>query len=386
MIPRPIGEITLDDLTAMVGRVRESKTLEFKRELPPRREGSLKVLAGVTALANSAGGDFVIGVGEEDGVAKSVLGIEVESVDAYARTLDQVLSAYVDPPLPPFDIHPVKCAEGRWAFVIRTPRSWTGPHRVTSDNHFYVRTSTSTVPMDVADLRSAFGLREAGVERIDAFRRERLARITAGQAAVRLSPGPVLVLHMAPLPAFANRDLIDIVSVVAEGAHMPLPLSGRGGYARVNLLGLYNFPGDDGAGTSGYGQLFRSGAYEGTCVASVADGERYFPSEALANMIVGSVRNYLRLQDHYGFGFPTFAMVSFCDAESLHLRMRTEFGSGYYPTPPLGESVVSLPEVLIDRAVIDVPTLMRPLLNIIWNAFSLPNCDMFDGRGTWLGQ
>lgn len=386
MLSKSLSAITSNDLQSLLGQLRESRTLEFKRQLPPGKAGALKVLAGVTALANTSGGDFVIGVEERNGLAVSASGIEVANPDEYARTLGQVLKAHVEPPLPPFEIQPIQAGEGRWIFVIRTPRSWIGPHRVTSDNHFYVRTSTSTVPMDFGDLRAAFGLRDAGVERIEAFRRERLARINAGQAAVRLAARPVLVIHMAPLPAFANRDLIDIVTVVAQGAHMPLPPSGEGRYGRVNLHGIYNYPGDDGGGATGYGQLFRSGAYEGTNVASVDGNDLYFPSATLANMIVGSVRAYLRLQEHYGFAFPTFAMVSFCDAAKLHLRMPTEFSSGFFPSLPLGEEVVAFPETLIERADVDVPATLRPLLNMIWNAFAFPQCTLYDGKGAWLGQ
>lgn len=309
MIPtKTLEEITLDDIRALVGRAREGKTLEFKSKLPPGDAGSLKVLAGVSALANTAGGDFVIGVADKDGVASAIIGIEIESVDRYKQTLEQILGSRVEPPIPRVDIHQVACDGGRWVFVIRVARSWIGPHRVTSNNHFYVRTSTSTVPLDVADLRTAFGQREVGTERIEAFRRDRLARIMAGHTPAKVSEGPVAVLHMAPLPSFVNRDVLDIVSMVSKGAHMPLSLSEQGGNARVNLLGVCNASPDRGEGASGYGQLFRSGAYEGTSVSSVREGKYYFGGGNLASMLVGTVRRILALQEHYEIDFPTLCV------------------------------------------------------------------------------
>src|ERR1700679_2056686 len=103
---------------ALIGRVRESKTLEFKANLPAKNKGALKVLAGISALANTAGGDFVIGVSEVDGVAKSVDGIEPDGrVDTYKRTLQQVLADLLEPHLPSLDIHEVECAPCRWVFI-----------------------------------------------------------------------------------------------------------------------------------------------------------------------------------------------------------------------------------------------------------------------------
>lgn len=172
---------------------------------------------------------------------------------------------------------------------------------------------------------------------------------------------------------------------IANGAHMPVPLEGWGRAAFANLLGICNSPGDDGDGATGYGQLFRSGAYEATNVARTIDGAPYFESIAFANMVVGAVRNYLALQDHYSFAFPTFAMISFCNAAGLKMRLPTEFRSGFYPSQPLLDDVVALPEIIIDNAQVDVPKVVRPLLNFAWNAFGQPQCTMYNGQGGWTG-
>jgi len=387
MISKAIHEIVLADLEALKGVARETKTLEFKRELPAGRPGALKVLAGVTALANTSGGDFVIGVAAKAGVADDVIGIQIPDADQYKLTLEQVLASNVEPRLPRIDIQEVDCGNGRWAFVVRVPQSWIGPHRVTSDNNFYVRSSGATVPLGVDELRTAFGLRESGIERIEAFRRERLIKITAGETPVRIQEGPAVVLHMAPLPSFANRDLIDIVRLVANGTHMPLPLRGPGisGYPSANLLGFINFPGDDGKGAAGYGQLFRTGAFEGVSCSSVDMAVPYLGSLDFGNMIVGAVRRHLSLQASYDIAFPTFAMLSFCNASDLRFRRPTEFGGGYYDSNPLGETIVSFPEVLIERPDVDVPTIVRPLLNVVWNAFGFPESEMYTPQGAWKG-
>ncbi|HEY3800299.1 MAG TPA: ATP-binding protein [Caulobacteraceae bacterium] len=371
MISKSINEIELSDLLALKGTARESKTLEFKRELPTRDGGARKLVASVTGLANASGGDLVLGVVEKAGVAVDVPGVLLPDIDAYKLQIEQVIASLVEPPLPRVDLREIDCGYGRWAIVIRVAQSWTGPHRSRADNHFYVRTSAATVPLGVSELRAAFGLRENAVQRIEAFRTERLLRITNGATPVPLHPGPVVVLHLAPLPSFANRDLLDIVTMIAEGTHMPLPLRGFGdNRPRVNLFGLLVVAGET-VPTSEYAQVFRSGAYEGTSCAAEADAGRYLASVPLANAVVRGVTRYLALQDSYGIAFPTFAMLSICDAKGLRMRTPTEFGGGFYETPPLEEETVAFPEFVLEGPNVDVAAVLRPLLNIVWNAFGL---------------
>jgi Putative DNA-binding domain len=385
MIPKHIDQIATADLYALRG-VRESKTLEFKRELVAGPPGYRKLVAGVSALANTSGGDFVIGVTEAAGAAVEFSGMPHDDIDAYKRSLAQVLASQIEPALPNIDMREVSCGEDRWVLIIRVARSWIGPHRSLYDNHFYVRTAgPATVALGVGELRTAFGLRESGIERIEAFRSERLVKIMAGATPIPVHDGPAIVLHMAPLPSFANRDLIDVVTLVSNGTHFPLPLRGMGANRpRVNLLGMLTATGADDRAT-GYGQLFRTGAYEGFNCASDDGLGRYVASIDFANMIVSAARYFLAFQASYQIAFPTFAMLSFCKATSLRMRTPTEIGAGYYETPPLGEEMVAFPEILLERQQIDVASALRPLLNIVWNAFGLPNCDMFTPQGAWKG-
>ena len=123
MIPKPIQQIVLADLQAMVGVVRESKTIEFKSEMPGRRDSdTVPFLAGISSLANTVGGDFILGVVANDGLAESVPGMELSSLDAEQQRLEQLLASGVEPRLPRVDIHPVECGEGRFV-ESRRPRA-----------------------------------------------------------------------------------------------------------------------------------------------------------------------------------------------------------------------------------------------------------------------
>jgi predicted HTH transcriptional regulator len=80
MIPKPTNDIRLADLESLVGRVPEGKTIEYKRELPAgTREERIKFLAAISSLANTAGGDLLIGVEAKDGIPTGIPGVAVAS-------------------------------------------------------------------------------------------------------------------------------------------------------------------------------------------------------------------------------------------------------------------------------------------------------------------
>ncbi len=81
MIPKPVNEIGLDDLQALIdGEVAENKTLEYTREMPGGGN-PIPFLAAVSAFANTSGGDLLIGVEAVEGVPQALPGVEVASVD-----------------------------------------------------------------------------------------------------------------------------------------------------------------------------------------------------------------------------------------------------------------------------------------------------------------
>jgi schlafen family protein len=64
MIDKPIGEISVEDVEGLrINGVPESRTLEYKRELPGGTDSDRKeFLADVSSFANAVGGDLVYGV------------------------------------------------------------------------------------------------------------------------------------------------------------------------------------------------------------------------------------------------------------------------------------------------------------------------------------
>ncbi len=108
MIPKQFDNIEITDILALVGnKIQESKTLEYKSELPDGNTEKKKFLAGVAAFANTSGGDIIYGVEEErdsrkrpTGIPKEASGLEDCNVDGEILRLDTLIRSGIQP-IPP---------------------------------------------------------------------------------------------------------------------------------------------------------------------------------------------------------------------------------------------------------------------------------------------
>jgi lysophospholipase L1-like esterase len=71
-------------------------------------------------------------------------------------------------------------------------------------------------------------------------------------------------------------------------------------------------------------------------------------------------------------------------------RLFTHQDQYYYPfgaPPPIHESTLALPEVLIDSygTEADYYSALRPALDALWNAGDAPACPFYDASGHWTG-
>ncbi len=392
MITKPPHQVMVDDLRTLVDNVREGKSIEFKREMPARsHDEKIKFLAAVSSFANTVGGDLIVGLDAIDGIAHSITGVQIPNLDDEKLRLEQLLATCIEPRLPPVDIAILDVGENRHAIVIRVPRSWIAPHRVTLNDKFYGRNSAGKYPLDVSELRGAFVQSETAIERIRAFRTDRLMRIAADQTPVLLHPGGRLVVHAVPISTVATGRMVDIVQEMEAGHVMPLP-PGRMGHAndyRPNLDGLVTYTNAGGGPAGGYAQVFRNGGIEGVDVLHVDDKTKtpYLNGPTFEAMIVDALRfNYMKFIKAHDLGYPVVVLVSLCSVLGCYVRTRSEFGSRRYDNGSLTDNVIALPEVVIESDATEVAGSLRPIFNQIWNAFGFMGSTMYDQAGQWKGR
>jgi hypothetical protein len=237
MLLKNLSDISLQDIQTLCdNHVSEGDSIEFKAAAIGRSdEDRRELLADVCAFANASGGDLILGVREKDGVADDVCGIEVANQDAERLFLTSLVGTGLEPRY--------SSLEPRWlpipgttrgVMVLRVPRSWSAPHRVTfrKDIKFYVRNSAGKHPMSVDELRQAFNFSATVSKRMRAFRDERISairgefglnRVLDGpQLPFDVGRGPKITVLIVPLSAMVDpldlhiqdRQIINVISTM----------------------------------------------------------------------------------------------------------------------------------------------------------------------------
>ena len=222
----------------------------------------MRFLKAVSALANTSGGDVLLGVEAVNGVAMALPGLDLDNPDGETLRLENMIRDGLEPRLPRVDIRTIEVAEHRYVVVVRVARSWIAPHRVRKNSEFYARNAAGTYPLDVGELRTAFTMSETVASRIRNFRTDRLARIHGRESPVALSAGGCMVVHVLPLSAFTAAVEIDIAAYEA-GSNRLSPMAASGWDWRINLDGLVTYSAVAGSASRGYAQTFRNGAPSG---------------------------------------------------------------------------------------------------------------------------
>ena len=172
--------ITESDFQELVdAQVPEGLRLDFKLTIYGRTDSEKReLLKDISALANSHGGHLVIGIEETEGVATNVIGIGVDiDADAEILRMEQILRNAIDPPISGVRIRPIPLAVGRKALLLRIPRSWNPPHRVTAQgiNRFFIRHSAGVHEPSIEELRALFNQSATALEKARQFRNNRIS-------------------------------------------------------------------------------------------------------------------------------------------------------------------------------------------------------------------
>ena len=385
MISKPLDAITLDDLHRLLeNRISEGKTIEYKQVLPGGSDGEkIKFLRAVSSFANTAGGDLLYGTEAQDGIPKSLPGLEHSNEDEIKLRLESLLRDGVEPRIPAIQFQFVTVGENRSVLIIRTRKSWNSPHRVklSGHGHFYGRNSSGAYQLDVGELRTAFTLSAGIAERIRAFRADRLIKIEAGQTPVPIFTAATVVFHLIPLLAFSssppNRISLDANERNAFGI-----FSRSGWSTNVNLDGYVLFT-DHGRDSTAYTQVFRSGSVESVAVFEPHDGHpSSLPSGFIEEQLIQALPRFAQALINKDIEPPYFLFLSFLKAQGYQLATAERFLA---PSDVLTDrDSLILSEVEIEQVGFDPAAVLRPIFDMLWNAFGYEGCNNYNDHGVYI--
>ncbi|MFY3653580.1 helix-turn-helix domain-containing protein [Achromobacter xylosoxidans] len=381
-LPRDLSIASEEDIQALVtARIAEGTYLEFKRDLPrPDAGGRHEFLADVSAFANSSGGDLIYGINEDgEGRANAVVA-QFGNADEEARRLQDILLNGVEPRMPGLQVQAVAVAGG-FVVIVRAPQSWAGPHRVKSNQHFFIRENGRKRQLDVPEIRALFLRSENQAQRVRDFRTERLGKLMSGEGPHRLAPGALLIGHFVPTQAALGIVQIDPIPYMQQRA-LPV-LSATVPLSRVNADGALAVRNPRPEGTHGYSQLFRNGYFETVKVYPYGEAARVgLGSLAYEEQFIAVLRLLRNEYVHLGIGTEMTCMVSLLDADHVELgldrhRYMLDEHQGFFDRKAL-----VLPDVLLP-ADLSAEQALKPVFDLVWQSAGLERSANYNIAGDW---
>jgi hypothetical protein len=388
MISKRLEEISEADLDHLLANsVSEGKTIEYKRALPDNSDGDKKeFLADVSSFANTTGGDLIFGVNEERGLPTAIPGLAFPDSDHEVRRLDSIINDGLEPRVR-YTIRVVQREANVPVLIVRTERSWIGPHRVVFKGHdkFYARNSAGKYPMDVSELRSAFTLASSTTDRVRQFRADRIAKVRNNRTPVTMSDGASkTILHSVPLESFSRTVEYDVLKYNRPAQRLNFPPLLETSYSnRINLDGVVAYGVLENSSRS-YTQLFRDGSVEAVENYWLNSGgdRRIVPQAAFEREIVEYLKLVFKIQIDLGVNPPMLVALSLTGTTGLAMAQDS---FSYNRGNKIREEDLILPEVIVDDLSKPPSNVLKPLFDLVWNACGYPRSENFDEQGNWIG-
>lgn len=380
-----VGEADLQELVAT--QVPEGLRLEYKREPYGNSDAEKReALKDVSAFANAHGGHLVVGIEARDGLPVALQGVALNADDGILR-LEQLIRSGIEPRILNVRSKAIRLRNSNTALLLRIPRSWNVPHRVSAQNsnRFWVRNSNGVHEASMDELRSFFTETASAFDRVRRFRDERIGVITSGRGPRPLVANGRLIVHIVPLSATATSSQLNLEA--ALGLHQAFrPLGAMGQTPRFNFEGYINERG--GEQNHGYTQLFRNGALEATYANFIRqhNGRPHVPGLRLEQRFFEVFEGYVNGLRDLGIQPPLVLMITLEGVEGAVYAVQENIFNE--PMPVLDRPIMLLPECVINEygSTVAYHQAVRPAFDTLWNAIGYSASQFFDDSGLWDGD
>lgn len=388
-----LKEIKESDLLRLVtDGIGETKTIEYKEALVyATDEQKRELLSDITALANTDGGDLLLGVKAEKGMAKELVGLRNLQADDAMGKIENLLRDFVQPRIIGCEVMPIALECGNTVLIIRVPRSFAAPHMIRHQGvtRFCGRNSNGKYDLDVHELRSAFLANETLSERLKGFRLERVNKLQNSNMPVKMTGEHLLVLHLLPIVGTrSNFRLSNTDFQRATDRSLPGTMTGGGGGSSYNFDGLIVTSMRSDNLCNSYTQVLRNGFLEAVESRTLEPtplgregGElhKIIPSlvfeQRYMNVLSSAFKAFSELQ------LPPPYVLSLSLLNVKEYLMFAGWGYEYGNTRPVDREHLLTEEVLIESLSENAGKILRPLFDQIWNACGWQQSINYDEHG-----
>lgn len=391
MFDSDLSKITESDLLSFFDRkVPEDKTLEYKKEIKIDGEDRREFLGDISSFANSLGGTVLYGIYAKDGVPEKMDGIVIPNTDSFILQVENILRDSIKPRID-FSIALVKIANGNYVFLVRIRESFVGPHGVVSGKHykFFHRGNGGKSEFDLDQLRDAFLGSSTLVDKIRDFRIKRVFDIESGNAPINLSGKNKIIIHIIPRESFTsgfslNQDKVHLIRNDPQSRLRPPYASSQWNSPSVNFDGYLSWAGDSEKDSyHSYTQIFRNGIIEGveTYILTRDGTFKAIPSQTFEEQIYDFIQRTLSFQKDLGINLPVYVFITLTNIKGQTISMSNNLWKS--TSDPIKQNDILLPEVIVSDFEVDVPSVFREVIDLVWNAGGVEKSIFIDNDGNW---
>ena len=139
--------------------------------------------------------------------------------------------------------------------------------------------------------------------------------------------------------------------------------------------------------SSAYTQIYRNGVIEAVRVGVLNSSQdpRIIPSFAYEEAVVTYVPRCFEIMRKLGCSPPVLVGISLIGVRGLKLSVdrRVDWST---TSGEIDRDVLMLPEIVVEDLSTPVAPLLRPTLNLVWNACGFLSSPHFDDAGNWKGR
>jgi hypothetical protein len=376
------------DITRLVqNQVKESKTLDYKREFKLEDKDKREFLFDITSMFNTEGGIIVYGIEElkddkkqNTGVPKQVTGISVENEDKLFQKIEDIVRSNTEPNICNLELKLLD-VDGLTVLVIGISKGLGLPCMVTLNdtNKFYKRKNTGKYAVDVHELNQMFMQNIVLKESVEKFRYDRIAKVRNGKVFPNLEIETSFFCHLFPF-SFVGDQIIDLSTVHSfEDVKINLrPLFATGWDYMFNLDGFATFATENLedklslqsnkwiSKITSYNQLIRNGVFEiySSKLIYVEESNRKFLYVSHLMDVIDLIKNALSVQQKLNIEPPFYLCLSFHGILNGNLIYNDNASSNQR----FKTDEIYLPAIMIQTYDADIKETLRPVFDILWQA------------------
>jgi len=387
-----LEDINEDDILSLIENAEpEGKYLDYKEKLPedPNND-KIEFCKDVVSFANAEGGIIIYGIKEKKnksdntGLPGEIVGVEIENYDKLIQKLENWIRSFIDPSFSGVYFRQLE-VKNKKILLVKIIKSWYGPHWVSKDHRFYIRTNIGRKLMDIDELRTAFNLSDTRIERIRKFISERVSMIYTNEFYYPLKEGPKLIFHTIPLYAFESRSykpLTEILPFVDE------KLSSFIAVKRINLDGrFYYYEDNDNQKLKSYIQLFRNFIIEYVDTSyfgmkEISQGEKiYYLLYTYESSLIELLKLFIKIYKELLIPTPVLIFLTLVNVEKCKIMTKNGSFSDYY----FDRDIVNIPEIIVENYDDEPPEkILKHCFDSVWNACGLLRSLNYDKEGNFL--